>query len=41
MSISQKSSAIEQTRAEERIFAQVEKALNIQLEKNPKGNRHR
>jgi hypothetical protein len=36
MSISQKSSAIEQTRAEDRIFAQVEKALNIQLEKNPK-----
>ncbi len=36
MSTSQKSSSIEQTRAEERIFAQVEKALNIQLEKNPK-----
>ena len=36
MSTSQKSSSIEQTRAEEKIFALVEKELNIHLEKNPK-----
>ena len=33
---SKKSSSIEQMRAEEKIFALVEKSLNIQLEKNPK-----
>lgn len=33
---SQKSSSIEQIRAEEKIFAIVEKTLNIKLEKNPK-----
>ena len=36
MSVGQKSSSIEQMRAEEKIFALVEKALNISLEKNPK-----
>ena len=35
MSTSQKSSSIEQQRAEERIFALVERELNIKLEKNP------
>ena len=33
---SKKSSSIEQLRAEEKIFELVEKALEIQLEKNPK-----
>ena len=33
---SKKSSSIEQVRAEEKIFELVEKALEIQLEKNPK-----
>ena len=33
---SKKSSSAEQIRAEEKIFALVEKALEIQLEKNPK-----
>ena len=33
---SKKSSSAEQIRAEEKIFALVEKALRIQLEKNPK-----
>ena len=36
MSIGQKSSSIEQMRAEEKIFSLVEKALNVPLEKNPK-----
>lgn len=36
MSISQKSKSMEQMRAEEKIFTLVEKALNVQLEKNPK-----
>ena len=36
MSIGEKSISIEQVRAEEKIFALVEKLLNIQLEKNPK-----
>ena len=36
MSISQKSNSTEQMRAEEKIFALVEKVLNVQLEKNPK-----
>ena len=35
MSTSQKSNSIEQQRAEEKIFALVEKRLNISLEKNP------
>lgn len=33
---SQKSSSIEQIRAEEKIFAIVEETLNVKLEKNPK-----
>jgi hypothetical protein len=36
MSIGLKSSSIEQIRAEEKIFALVEKSLNVSLEKNPK-----
>ena len=36
MSIGQKSSSIEQMRAEEKIFTLVEKSLNVSLEKNPK-----
>ena len=35
MSISEKSSSLEQQRAEEKIFTLVEKELNITLEKNP------
>jgi hypothetical protein len=35
MSISEKSSSLEQQRAEEKIFMIVEKELNITLEKNP------
>ena len=36
MSIGQKSSSIEQMRAEEKIFVLVEKVLGVPLEKNPK-----
>ena len=36
MSYSQKSSSMEQMRAEEKIFSLVEKALGVKLEKNPK-----
>ena len=36
MSTTQKSSSAEQMRAEEKIFALVEKTLGIRLEKNPK-----
>ena len=36
MSISQKSSSMEQMHAEEKIFALVEKTLNVRFEKNPK-----
>lgn len=36
MSYSQKSSSLEQMRAEEKIFSLVEKTLGVKLEKNPK-----
>ena len=36
MSIGQKSSSIEQMRAEKKIFSLVEKSLNVLLERNPK-----